>query len=377
MIFNLDQHTNTTPDPRLVQAEDYFKSSDYENALNLYNDILRNKGLIEEIDLLYKKGLCLYHLKRREEALVDITKVILTLEKKKPIDKKLLAEVYYRKGLLLFELTRYPQALKAYKKAEQLGYKNDIKELIQQVEPMVPKDESNKDSIETIKPKDIKTQPKPAPVEQKREVIQPKPVGFSIPDKIRHEWYQTDSSVIVSIFIKKADAKKTNVEFKEKEFTLIIQQDNSSDFQFTIDPLLNEIDPKECKFEVLSTKIEITLKKVNFGLKWSALEASEETLVKKATTDAPRYPSSSKNAKNWDQLATKIEKELAEEEKDHENVNAAFQQIYANADDDTRKAMMKSYIESNGTSLSTNWEEVSKKKMEINPPDGLVAKKWE
>ena len=38
--------------------------------------------------------------------------------------------------------------------------------------------------------------------------------------------------------------------------------------------------------------------------------------------------------------------------------------------------MMKSYTESNGTSLSTNWEEVSKGKVETLPPDGMEAKAW-
>jgi hypothetical protein len=32
--------------------------------------------------------------------------------------------------------------------------------------------------------------------------------------------------------------------------------------------------------------------------------------------------------------------------------------------------MEKSYIESNGTSLSTNWEEVKQGKVETKPPDG-------
>lgn len=37
---------------------------------------------------------------------------------------------------------------------------------------------------------------------------------------------------------------------------------------------------------------------------------------------------------------------------------------------------MKSYQESNGTTLSTNWDEVKKGKVETKPPTGQEAKKW-
>ena len=46
-------------------------------------------------------------------------------------------------------------------------------------------------------------------------------------------------------------------------------------------------------------------------------------------------------------------------------------------DEDTRRAMMKSFVESNGTVLSTNWSDIGKKKTECTPPDGLEVKKYE
>ena len=39
--------------------------------------------------------------------------------------------------------------------------------------------------------------------------------------------------------------------------------------------------------------------------------------------------------------------------------------------------MMKSFYESNGTQLSTNWGEVGKQKMEVKPPDGVEFKTWD
>lgn len=45
-------------------------------------------------------------------------------------------------------------------------------------------------------------------------------------------------------------------------------------------------------------------------------------------------------------------------------LNALFQKIYADADEDTRRAMMKSFQMSGGTCLSTNWKEVKSKSYE-------------
>lgn len=39
--------------------------------------------------------------------------------------------------------------------------------------------------------------------------------------------------------------------------------------------------------------------------------------------------------------------------------------------------MNKSYQESGGTVLSTNWDEVKKETVEVKPPDGAEFKKWD
>jgi len=87
--------------------------------------------------------------------------------------------------------------------------------------------------------------------------------------------------------------------------------------------------------------------------------------------------------KNWEGITKNIlscEKEKTTEQDPNiggdSAVNTFFQQIFANADDDTRRAMMKSFQESGGTTLSTNWEEVKQGRVEGKAPEGSEFKKW-
>lgn len=68
--------------------------------------------------------------------------------------------------------------------------------------------------------------------------------------------------------------------------------------------------------------------------------------------------------KNWDAIISEFEKE----EEQESDVNVLFKKIYESGSDEVRKAMNKSFQESGGTVLSTNWEKVAEKKVEPKPP---------
>lgn len=68
--------------------------------------------------------------------------------------------------------------------------------------------------------------------------------------------------------------------------------------------------------------------------------------------------------KNWDAIIDEFEKE----EEQNQGVNDLFRQVYESGNEDVRRAMNKSFQESGGTVLSTNWTNVAEKKVEPKPP---------
>lgn len=180
--------------------------------------------------------------------------------------------------------------------------------------------------------------------------------------KIRHEWFQTDAAVNVDIFIKNLQPENVTVDFQADTLSVSVKTSDSSETALNFD-LFHDVTPSECSFAVLKTKIEIKLKKKVAGLKWSELEGNGReglisTMTGSVSSGAPAYPSSSKKKHDWNQVEREINAEKPEGEK---QLNEFFQDLFKDASDETKMAMKKSFIESNGTCLSTNWEEVSKK----------------
>jgi suppressor of G2 allele of SKP1 len=224
-------------------------------------------------------------------------------------------------------------------------------------------------------------------------------------DKIRHDWYQNNDKVYFTLLAKGVPKDKATIDIQPRSLTISFPLQTSSDYDFSLEPLFAEIDPSASTFSIMSTKVEVVLQKSQPGQKWSSLESKEPVDHKSstitsvtptsaqastATQKAPSYPTSSRSGpKDWDKLASealakpktgdskpgaKIEEE--EDDEGGDPVNGFFKKLYSGADPDTRRAMMKSFSESNGTALSTNWDEVKKGKVETSPPDGLEAKKW-
>lgn len=200
---------------------------------------------------------------------------------------------------------------------------------------------------------------------------------------VRRDWYQTDTHVVINVLVKKASVDDVNINYGDQLLAFSVKLPGTDlDYELNLS-LANKIVPEQCVFKVLGSKVEIKLKKAEGG-RWATLESdgSEPTNVKqieKTNTfiQPPTYPSSSKKTKDWDKLVQKVKEEEKEEKPEGDAaLNALFQQIYSDASDETKRAMNKSFQESNGTVLSTNWGEIGNKHTDMQCPDGMEYKKY-
>jgi len=195
----------------------------------------------------------------------------------------------------------------------------------------------------------------------------------------RHSFFETDEKVELSIFVKNAKAEDVNVVFEPRKFSF-----KYNDLELILDPLRSTIDLDRSNYRVGQVKIEVILVKIA-SIRWGTLvEDNATSSLSAPPASLPTIESQPKKQKNWEALATSaLEKDGKDKTTDEDPnaggdaaVNSFFQHLYANADEDTKRAMLKSYTESGGTSLSTDWKEVSKGKVEVKPPEGAEERKW-
>jgi suppressor of G2 allele of SKP1 len=195
----------------------------------------------------------------------------------------------------------------------------------------------------------------------------------------RHEFYETDERLTLSVFDKGVNADDVKIEFAPRSVSY-----KAGDKSLVLEPLKGQIDVSKCDYTVGKVKVEIRLAKMAMG-RWGGLIGDTPDVLANSSYTATDATASAraKERKNWDSITTNIlssEKPKSTSEDPNVGgdgtVNEFFQKIFADANEDTKKAMMKSYSESGGTTLSTNWEEVSKEKVTVKPPEGQEWKTW-
>ncbi|EFX01601.1 sgt1 and cs domain containing protein [Grosmannia clavigera kw1407] len=205
--------------------------------------------------------------------------------------------------------------------------------------------------------------------------------------KLRVDFYQKPETVNLVLYAKGADKDKVQVDVRELEIVLSNLPEAAIGSTWAVLDLSGEVDPADKTIRVTPFKIELTLKKKLVGTKWATWGTQREegsgvrpTFSECSTassTQATRsagpllYPSSSRTGpKNWATV------DLGDEDEEQNDVNAFFKKLYAGSTPEQQRAMAKSFTESNGTSLSTDWSSVSSGPVATQPPDGVEAKKW-
>ena len=407
-------------------------SSSFTAAVGHYNDAIASNP--QAVDYYIKRSTAYTRISppNHESALADAETALVLAHKR--AKRELIVQSQLRRGIALFGLQRWADSQQCFEWVKKLDPKEktvviwDMKAK-GKLKDLPETDTAGKVAIEELPQIELPTasnKPLEKPVEKSNskedsQTAQPasatagtKPEGVQTPaNKIRHEWYQTPDTVVVTLFAKGVPKDKTTIEIQERALTISFPLPTGSDFDFSLDPLFGKVDPSASTSKVMSTKVECVMKKATPGQKWASIESKElvqeaEHAVDDGDADvkrvvlgnqstsnaAPSYPTSSKSGpKNWDKVADDLTKKKPKKDKaegdggeddDDDGIdeyegngeNAFLQTIFKSSNPDAQRAMMKSYQESNGTVLSTDWSEVGKKKVETSPPDGMVAKKW-
>ncbi|ONI25429.1 hypothetical protein PRUPE_2G302800 [Prunus persica] len=353
------------------RAKEAFIDDHFDLAVELYTQAIAHNP--QNAELYSDRAQANIKSNNLTEAVSDANKAI-------ELDSSL-SKAYLRKGIACFKLEEYQTAKAALEIGASLAPEEtrfvklikDCDEKIAEETGVLPDLSLEKTSTEdVISTKDV--QPVSDPTNQLT-------VAFVKP-KYRHEFYQKPDEVVVTIFAKGIPAKDVHIDFGEQILSVRIDVAGEDPYHFQ-PRLFGKIIPKKCRYEVLSTKVEIRLAKAD-PLHWTSLEFSKDNSVVPRVSvpvigeQRPSYPSSKPKVVDWDKLEAEVKKEEKEEKLDGDAaLNKFFQDIYKDADEDTRRAMRKSFVESNGTVLSTNWKEVGNKKVEGSAPDGMEMKKWE
>ena len=335
----------------------------YDVALEMYNTYIESH--MEDADARIKRAHVNLLLKRYTDVLQDATRALRYTQNT--------SEPLYLRGVASFWLQEYESALVSFRKAlesydvSQSGkyMEKEIKTFIRKCESELGEDTKTTATV----PRRINTKSENVTTSSsKKQAV------------LKYEYYQNDKKVVVSVLEKVNSEKQVDVSFGEQTCEVTITRSDNT--QGILKWYLHEkIDAEKSTWKVKSEKVVLKLKKLE-PKEWPGLQGKAPpallTSSTKTNKEVPKIYSGSN--KDWSQVDKWCKDELEKEKPQGEAaLQKLFENIYKNADEDTRRAMNKSYQTSGGTVLSTNWNEVEKEDYEKTKkaPDGMEFRKWD
>lgn len=222
----------------------------------------------------------------------------------------------------------------------------------------------------------------------------------------KYQYYQDESWMKIQILEANLTPQTLTVSVTSTALTVTAIK-NGTSYTVICGDLYEPVLPERCRTIYKEEKVLIKLKKAESG-EWHALlddkkkkkkdkkkadeteaqQAVEDTMQTQEQASPPPQPNNKQSSiprpyattKDWEAINRSLaEAEENEKPEGEEALNKLFRQIYANASEDTRRAMVKSMQTSGGTVLSTNWDEVSKADYEKEriAPKGMEWKTYE
>ena len=399
----------------LSLADSYQVDENYIDAIDLYAAALatiRDSQVDLHIRALSHRSAAFYQLGRYEEALEDANQALELILHKKPSGLRPgEGEICHkRSGLAAFKLQRFTPAKEALEKAAQLASLNNrpgvsylewIRQCDEQLHPKKQPKMEETPSVDT-KPKSVAAPPPPKVTTAARPAIPTATsAAASRPVMPKYQFWQNDKFMIISILEANVQDSELDVTFSPNRLVVRLLKGDTN-FTVICNYLYSKIDPEKSKIQIKDEKVLLKLRKVDDGFEWNELfgkatdDKKDDTVEDDGKKSKPVVPvdistqavptvkdpkrSAYASHRDWDAIEKNIEAQEKEEKpQGDEAMNALFQQIYAGASEETKRAMVKSYQTSGGTVLSTNWDEVGKTdyEKERTAPKGMEWKNWE
>ncbi|MDP2437824.1 MAG: hypothetical protein Q8P67_18945 [archaeon] len=356
--------------PELDLGNSLFVNEDFHGAREAFS-----RGLGQhpgQPDLLARRSATLLKLKDFSGALADATAALQA-------DSNHL-QALLRQGIAAYSLERFSVARDALARGLALApadgsLKGTFREWLDKAEQELARTTPSATAI-----------PSSSPAPSSEETSSPSLSSSSIPVEIleestyRREWHQSPTHVTVEFFVRDTKAEQCTIDIQAAHFSLVVRLEGGHSEYRRSFSLCDQINPATVRIEHLRSKISIRMEKQKLA-HWKDLEGAADgagvTQWFAGDPDAPpasHYPTSAREKKDWTKIASEVEEEKPSGDA---ALNKVFQDIYANGSDEQRRAMIKSFQESGGTVLSTNWQDVGARKVEVTPPKGLEVRSWQ